>query len=153
MGSGCSVRCRFSSKAWRSRQALGKISLTHSSLAVNAQEDQQTSLVAALRDKIVHTVQSARDPATAPARAQLKLHNANMFLNGLVSTDQKSSPAHMLISFLGSGRIHDPVIDDRLPHTVHHHDERINRCISEYLVPSTTSGPAPAVEGRFVAGV
>lgn len=54
-------------------------------LAVNAQEDQQTSLVAALRDKIVHTVQTARDPSTPAARAQIKLHNANMFLNGLVS--------------------------------------------------------------------
>lgn len=52
-------------------------------LAVNAPEDQQTNLVGALREKILHTVQAGRDPHTAPARAELKLRNVNMFLHGL----------------------------------------------------------------------
>lgn len=52
-------------------------------LAVNAPEDQQTNLVAALRDKILHTVQSARDPKTPREKAELKLRNVNMFLHGL----------------------------------------------------------------------
>lgn len=52
-------------------------------LAVNAPEDQQTNLVAALRDKILHSVQAARDPHTNRARAELKLRNVNMFLHGL----------------------------------------------------------------------
>ena len=52
-------------------------------LAVNAPEDQQTNLVAALREKILHTVQAARDPHTPPTRAELKLRNVNMFLHGL----------------------------------------------------------------------
>ncbi|KAK1923037.1 topoisomerase II-associated protein PAT1 [Papiliotrema laurentii] len=52
-------------------------------LAVNAPEDQQTNLVAALREKILHTVQSARVPGVPVARAELKLRNVNMFLNGL----------------------------------------------------------------------
>lgn len=56
-----------------------------SSLAVNAPEEEQTNLVAALRDKILHTVQAARNPATMPQRAEAKLRNVNMFLNGLVS--------------------------------------------------------------------
>lgn len=52
-------------------------------LAVNAPEDQQTNLVAALRDKILHTVQAARDPKTPREKAELKLRNVNMFLHGL----------------------------------------------------------------------
>ncbi|KAK4685814.1 hypothetical protein P7C73_g4322, partial [Tremellales sp. Uapishka_1] len=52
-------------------------------LAVNAPEEEQTNLVAALREKILHTVQAARNPATNPQRAELKLRNVNMFLNGL----------------------------------------------------------------------
>lgn len=56
-----------------------------SRLAVNAPEEEQTNLVAALRDKILHTVQAARNPATMPQRAEAKLRNVNMFLNGLVS--------------------------------------------------------------------
>jgi DNA topoisomerase 2-associated protein PAT1 len=54
-------------------------------LAVNAPEEEQTNLVAALREKILHTVQAARNPTTPPPRAELKLRNVNMFLNGLVS--------------------------------------------------------------------
>jgi len=70
-------------------------------MAVNAPEEEQTNLVAALRDKvrrpsyfsppkthrrlqILHTVQAARNPSTQPARAEMKLRNVNMFLNGLV---------------------------------------------------------------------
>lgn len=52
-------------------------------LAVNAPEDQQTNLVAALREKILHTVQTARDPHTDRQKAELKLRNVNMFLHGL----------------------------------------------------------------------
>ncbi|ORY26587.1 topoisomerase II-associated protein PAT1 [Naematelia encephala] len=52
-------------------------------LAVNAPEEEQTNLVGALRDKILHTVQAARDPSSTPERAQIKLRNVNMFLNGL----------------------------------------------------------------------
>ncbi|KAL1410077.1 DNA topoisomerase 2-associated protein pat1 [Vanrija albida] len=52
-------------------------------LAVNAPEGEQTNLVAALREKILHTVQAARDPHTPRARAELKLRNVNMFLHGL----------------------------------------------------------------------
>ncbi|BEJ11320.1 hypothetical protein CspHIS471_0107420 [Cutaneotrichosporon sp. HIS471] len=52
-------------------------------LAVNAPEDRQTELVGALRDKILHAVQAARDPHTNRARAELKLRNVNMFLHGL----------------------------------------------------------------------
>lgn len=52
-------------------------------LAVNAPEDEQTNLVAALRDKILHTVQAARDPKTPRDKAELKLRNVNMFLHGL----------------------------------------------------------------------
>ncbi|WWD20662.1 hypothetical protein CI109_105138 [Kwoniella shandongensis] len=52
-------------------------------LAVNAAEEEQTSLVAALREKILHTVQAARNPATGPIRSEIKLRNVNMFLNGL----------------------------------------------------------------------
>ena len=57
--------------------------MTNPSLAVNAPEDQQTNLVGALREKILHTVQAARNPSIAPARAEIKLRNVNMFLNGL----------------------------------------------------------------------
>jgi hypothetical protein len=35
--------------------------------------------------KILHTVTAARNPVTPPARAEIKLRNVNMFLNGLVS--------------------------------------------------------------------
>ncbi|KAL7423878.1 DNA topoisomerase 2-associated protein pat1 [Cryptotrichosporon argae] len=52
-------------------------------LAVNAPEDEQTNLVGALREKILHTVQAARSPATPSTRAELKLRNVNMFLHGL----------------------------------------------------------------------
>ncbi|KAK8850480.1 hypothetical protein IAR55_004398 [Kwoniella newhampshirensis] len=52
-------------------------------LAVNAAEEEQTTLVAALREKILHTVQAARNPATGPIRSEIKLRNVNMFLNGL----------------------------------------------------------------------
>ncbi|WVQ70712.1 hypothetical protein IAR50_000234 [Cryptococcus sp. DSM 104548] len=52
-------------------------------LAVNANEEEQTALVAALREKILHTVQGARSTAISQARADLKLRNVNMFLNGL----------------------------------------------------------------------
>ncbi|WWC92252.1 uncharacterized protein L201_007206 [Kwoniella dendrophila CBS 6074] len=52
-------------------------------LAVNAAEEDQTNLVGALREKILHTVQSARHPTISPQRAELKLRNVNMFLNGL----------------------------------------------------------------------
>lgn len=52
-------------------------------LAVNAPEDQQTNLVAALREKILHTVQTARDPHTDRQKAELKLRNVNLFLHGL----------------------------------------------------------------------
>ncbi|WWC65060.1 uncharacterized protein I303_107674 [Kwoniella dejecticola CBS 10117] len=52
-------------------------------LAVNAQEEDQTALVGALREKILHTVQAARHPSTSKERAEMKLRNVNMFLNGL----------------------------------------------------------------------
>ncbi|OCF78624.1 DNA topoisomerase 2-associated protein PAT1 [Kwoniella mangroviensis CBS 8886] len=52
-------------------------------LAVNAAEEDQTNLVAALREKILRTVQSSRHPNVSPARAEMKLRNVNMFLNGL----------------------------------------------------------------------
>ncbi|WVQ95596.1 hypothetical protein IAU59_002693 [Kwoniella sp. CBS 9459] len=52
-------------------------------LAVNAAEEDQTALVGALREKILHTVQAARHPTTTPARSDIKLRNVNMFLNGL----------------------------------------------------------------------
>ncbi|WWC72563.1 uncharacterized protein I206_106525 [Kwoniella pini CBS 10737] len=52
-------------------------------LAVNAQEEDQTALVGALREKILHTVQAARHPSTTKERAEMKLRNVNMFLNGL----------------------------------------------------------------------
>ncbi|WVW80861.1 hypothetical protein I302_102851 [Kwoniella bestiolae CBS 10118] len=52
-------------------------------LAVNAAEEDQTNLVGALREKILHTVQSSRHPTVSPARAEMKLRNVNMFLNGL----------------------------------------------------------------------
>ncbi|ODN99512.1 DNA topoisomerase 2-associated protein PAT1 [Cryptococcus wingfieldii CBS 7118] len=52
-------------------------------LAVNSNEEEQTALVAALREKILHTVQGARSTAISQARADLKLRNVNMFLNGL----------------------------------------------------------------------
>lgn len=54
-------------------------------LAVNSAEEEQTALVAALREKILHTVQGARNPMVSPVRAEMKLRNVNMFLNGLVS--------------------------------------------------------------------
>lgn len=54
-------------------------------LAVNSAEEEQTALVAALREKILHTVQSARNPMVSPVRAEMKLRNVNVFLNGLVS--------------------------------------------------------------------
>lgn len=54
-------------------------------LAVNSAEEEQTALVAALREKILHTVQSARNPMISPVRAEMKLRNVNVFLNGLVS--------------------------------------------------------------------
>ncbi|WVQ85901.1 hypothetical protein IAT38_008069 [Cryptococcus sp. DSM 104549] len=52
-------------------------------LAMNAAEAEQTDLVASLREKILHTVQSSRQPGTSPARAEMKLRNVNVFLNGL----------------------------------------------------------------------
>ncbi|EIW69918.1 hypothetical protein TREMEDRAFT_71451 [Tremella mesenterica DSM 1558] len=52
-------------------------------LAVNAPEEEQTNLVAALRDKILHTVQGARNPVTPPFKAEMRLRNVNMFLHGL----------------------------------------------------------------------
>lgn len=52
-------------------------------LAVNAPEDQQTNLVAALRENILHSVTAARDSHTPRARAEMKLRNVNMFLHGL----------------------------------------------------------------------
>ncbi|WRT70660.1 uncharacterized protein IL334_007658 [Kwoniella shivajii] len=52
-------------------------------LAVNAAEEDQTALVGALRETILHTVQSARNPTISPARSEMKLRNVNMFLNGL----------------------------------------------------------------------
>ncbi|EAL23099.1 hypothetical protein CNBA6240 [Cryptococcus deneoformans B-3501A] len=52
-------------------------------LAVNSAEEEQTALVAALREKILHTVQGARNPMVGPVRAEMKLRNVNMFLNGL----------------------------------------------------------------------
>ncbi|WVN89744.1 uncharacterized protein L203_104974 [Cryptococcus depauperatus CBS 7841] len=52
-------------------------------LAVNATEEEQTALVAALRDKILYTVQGARSKSMSPQRAEMKLRNVNMFLNGL----------------------------------------------------------------------
>ncbi|OXB39488.1 hypothetical protein LQV05_000635 [Cryptococcus neoformans] len=52
-------------------------------LAVNSAEEEQTALVAALREKILHTVQSARNPMISPVRAEMKLRNVNVFLNGL----------------------------------------------------------------------
>lgn len=58
-------------------------------LAVNAAEDEQTTLVGALREKILHTVQSARAPGTSAVRAEMKLRNVNMFLNGLVSVSRR----------------------------------------------------------------
>ncbi|WVR08571.1 hypothetical protein IAU60_005626 [Kwoniella sp. DSM 27419] len=51
-------------------------------LAVNAAEEDQTALVGALREKILHTVQSARPDLTS-ARSQIKIRNANLFLNAL----------------------------------------------------------------------
>lgn len=54
-------------------------------LAVNAPEEEQTNLVAALRDKILHTVQSSRAPGVSAERRDMKLRNVNMFLHGLVS--------------------------------------------------------------------
>ena len=57
------------------------------SLAVNAPEEEQTNLVATLREKILHTVQGARNRNTPPSRAELKLRNVNMFLHALVSGD------------------------------------------------------------------
>ena len=53
-------------------------------LAVNAPEEEQASLVGALREKILHTVSGARKPQTTEERGALMRRNVNMFLNGLV---------------------------------------------------------------------
>lgn len=45
------------------------------------------NLVGSLREKIIYTVQAARNAATPAPRAELKLRNVNMFLNGLVSVE------------------------------------------------------------------
>lgn len=54
-------------------------------LAVNAPEEEQANLVGALREKILHTVQSSRAPGVSPEGRERKLRNVNMFLHGLVS--------------------------------------------------------------------
>jgi DNA topoisomerase 2-associated protein PAT1 len=54
-------------------------------LAVNAPEEEQASLVGALREKILHTVSGARQAQTSAERGELMRRNVNMFLNGLVS--------------------------------------------------------------------
>ncbi|ORX41065.1 topoisomerase II-associated protein PAT1 [Kockovaella imperatae] len=46
-------------------------------LAVNAPEEEQMNLVAALREKL------ARNPSTPPVKRDMMLRNVNMFLNGL----------------------------------------------------------------------
>jgi DNA topoisomerase 2-associated protein PAT1 len=54
-------------------------------LAVNAPEEEQANLVGALREKILHTVQSSRAPGVSVEARDRKLRNVNMFLHGLVS--------------------------------------------------------------------
>jgi DNA topoisomerase 2-associated protein PAT1 len=54
-------------------------------LAVNAPEEEQANLVGALREKILHTVQSSRAPGVTAEAKERKLRNVNMFLHGLVS--------------------------------------------------------------------
>lgn len=53
------------------------------SFGLQAPPDEQTALVSGLRDKILHTVHSAKKGWVSPARGELRLRNVNLFLNGL----------------------------------------------------------------------
>jgi len=52
-------------------------------MALHAPPEEQTALVSVLREKILHTVQSAKKGWVSPPRAEVRLRNVNLFLNGL----------------------------------------------------------------------
>ena len=54
------------------------------SFGLQAQPDDQTHLVSILRDKILHTVHSAKKGWVSAQRGEVRLRNVNLFLGGLV---------------------------------------------------------------------
>ncbi len=55
-------------------------------MALHAPPDEQTALVSALRETILHAVQSAKKGWVSAPRAEMRVRNVNLFLNGLVSS-------------------------------------------------------------------